>query len=944
MLGCRRSPEREETKAPERHVALAVRIAGCVSVSSDRTCEFAPERPLVAWIGGAEAVTVRVDGVPLESGSTELAEGGRRVRVPLPPDAHDVTFERRHVPGVLATHAVRVARALRAPELTAAAARKDEGKLDEALALLAPFGGTARPSADAPPDASMDAPREPPPGATAGDLARAASLLARIALAKGDVAAAVQRLTRGIEEHRALGQASDAVEDAFALTYVLAKRVRDYVAAGRALASIRELLRAYDEGAARYPYYEAIVAVETGDARAALRRLSLAETESAKLGLDKVSRNSRELLALTLADNGRAAAAFDVLERELRPQPELSTHASQPPGAAGTLRPLSPCERARVDENRGYVALRAAQQSDDATRQEFAKKALAALTVALEESGCNEAYRRSSILLNRANAARVAGRFEAARVDLEAARRAHPEPDPRVHLEWLLLGAELDWVDGHARRALASFERAEALASALLAHGLAWEAAFGRARALEAMRRTEAALVAYAHAEAIDAAAAREVPLGQGRGFALTEHDAGVRRHLDLLLDEHRTAEVVSVARASRSRFLWTIHEAARAAAATGAERDERARLAGEYATLRAWIEEEARDEWRKPSAELRSTRELRKRRERELGMLLDEALRAGGRAPPDPSPLPPDDLALVLHPTKTGWFGALSRGKTARIVRIARSVANQTPTDVARAIVRALKVELERASRLQVLAHGEFRNVDVHALTLEEGAPPLGVRVAVRYPLDLRARPASPGGPSGGGERIVVVADPTGDLPHARVEGREVAAIATERRGALVRTLFGADATRDAVLTALASNDLFHFAGHGVRGGEDGLDGHLPLANGAELRVGDVLTLGKMPSVVLLSACDAGAVDPDVAVEGLGMAQAFLVAGADTVIAPVRPVDDTLAASFARALHETRRGGGPSVRVDDAFVAAVKRLYEGSPGADWAAFRLFDP
>ena len=63
---------------------------------------------------------------------------------------------------------------------------------------------------------------------------------------------------------------------------------------------------------------------------------------------------------------------------------------------------------------------------------------------------------------------------------------------------------------------------------------------------------------------------------------------------------------------------------------------------------------------------------------------------------------------------------------------------------------------------------------------------------------------------------------------------------------------------------------------------------------------MGDLLTLAQAPQTVVLSTCD-GAASPAVAAESLGLAQAFLLAGAEQVIAAVEPVQD----SDSRALME---------------------------------------
>lgn len=147
-----------------------------------------------------------------------------------------------------------------------------------------------------------------------------------------------------------------------------------------------------------------------------------------------------------------------------------------------------------------------------------------------------------------------------------------------------------------------------------------------------------------------------------------------------------------------------------------------------------------------------------------------------------------------------------------------------------------------------------------------------------------LLLRPAS----SKSGKQHVVVADPNGDLPFARREGRVVG----EAIDADVR-LFGSDATRETVLDSLSKASVFHFAGHGELHRNDAWRSHLRLARGDRLTVGDILLASVDASLVVLSGCDTGRTTPVSPRVSFGLAEAFLLAGAQTVIASLEPVND---------------------------------------------------
>jgi CHAT domain-containing protein len=101
------------------------------------------------------------------------------------------------------------------------------------------------------------------------------------------------------------------------------------------------------------------------------------------------------------------------------------------------------------------------------------------------------------------------------------------------------------------------------------------------------------------------------------------------------------------------------------------------------------------------------------------------------------------------------------------------------------------------------------------------------------------------------------------------------------------------------------AAPDLFHYAGHAVPEGSaqapsrDGITGALLLADDGQFLVTDILALRSAPRVVVLSACESAG-----AAEGFGLAQAFLAAGAEAVIATSRPIPDGSGKALLLALH----------------------------------------
>jgi len=283
------------------------------------------------------------------------------------------------------------------------------------------------------------------------------------------------------------------------------------------------------------------------------------------------------------------------------------------------------------------------------------------------------------------------------------------------------------------------------------------------------------------------------------------------------------------------------------------------------------------------------------------------------------------------------------------------RSLAGLVPQDVEGAaphvvplwdslIARALDAAGPDLHRLVLIPDGPLHALPFTALRASPDAPPLGELLALsRAPsattwLGLLRRHAAPApGPA------LVLADPTPSadlpaLPAARVEARHFATLLGDQ----ARIFVGEQAT-EALLSSLeAPPRLLHLAAHAqVDGGPS--DRHaVVLAPGpgdidGMLQPDEIATLPLEGSVVVLSACrsaDGEVLDLD----GVrGLARAFLVAGADTVVGSLWAVPDDAAARFMRAFSEGLTGGQT---VDQALRQAREDLRaRGEPAVGWAGF-----
>jgi CHAT domain-containing protein/tetratricopeptide (TPR) repeat protein len=183
--------------------------------------------------------------------------------------------------------------------------------------------------------------------------------------------------------------------------------------------------------------------------------------------------------------------------------------------------------------------------------------------------------------------------------------------------------------------------------------------------------------------------------------------------------------------------------------------------------------------------------------------------------------------------------------------------------------------------------------------------------------------------GPLPANSNLGQVVNPSADagLPFSRVEADCV----KETFGKSVSRLDGPQATSSKVLTLLKRSGVFHFAGHAFYDSRDPFASGLICASKAKQE--DVLTVanivGRTQSIssrlVVLSACETGQVDPTDQLEDfLGLPGAFLVAGAQTVVASLWRVDDLAACILMEKFFATWDGG----RADPSHALALAQQW----------------
>jgi CHAT domain-containing protein len=167
---------------------------------------------------------------------------------------------------------------------------------------------------------------------------------------------------------------------------------------------------------------------------------------------------------------------------------------------------------------------------------------------------------------------------------------------------------------------------------------------------------------------------------------------------------------------------------------------------------------------------------------------------------------------------------------------------------------------------------------------------------------------------------RVAVAAGP--DLPGARAEAKAVAAI--HGTAPLVDTA----ATVEAVMAALDRTDVAHLAAHGLLRADNPLFSSLRLADG-QLTVYDLERLERVPSTVVLAACDSARSIVPAGDELLGLGAAFLSHGTRQLVASVLPIPDAETAPLMVALHRRLAAGDPAAA---ALAGAQERMDREEP------------
>lgn len=669
-------------------------------------------------------------------------------------------------------------------------------------------------------------------------------------------------------------------------------------------------------------YYRGVLAEREGDYRQALDEFQSSVEIAERVKLDVYKRMAEEVLALLLREMGRSRESAELFKR-----------------LNETSQAASPDVEARLLNNQAWSALLAREAG------EVFKDPTPLFERALETyAACECLEKRVTVMLNLALAHLQEGRLSKAK-DLLAQARALEPHGPIPHTLWRLdLEARIARREGRPEEALSLFDDLEELASGTSSPDGRLRAAFGQAQCQRDLGDQAAALETLRKAEALLDAQSLQVPVHEGRETFVATRQAIVSFHIELLLDQGQIPQALEAARRARSRVLRQLAHADRLASLPRDRRAYWARLLMDYQERRAALEARAKNDWKLPGDQRRQERAARRLEAEAVKKLLDKAFLVFGDSEERPEerefPPRPGELILVYHQlSPTGWVGFAAAGKTvtARRFELPPAIPSRPTKELGRQLLQPFSAAIRKADRIRVLACGRLQGVDFHALPFDGDI--LLARVPVVYGLDLPVSTASAPAPE---RHALLVADPRDDLPGALAEARKVLKVLESGfRPWSTEELKGAEASAETVRGRLENVGLLHYAGHGTFSGFGGWESSLLLAEDTQLTLGDLLALERVPAWVVLSSCDTGRSSTEIPISGLGLAQAFILAGSREVVASTRPAADReVPAFFAELYQQWDREPDLAVALQHAQLSWRKR----APGEDWESFRLFEP
>ncbi|MEM7677310.1 MAG: hypothetical protein AAF449_15020, partial [Myxococcota bacterium] len=572
---------------------------------------------------------------------------------------------------------------------------------------------------------------------------------------------------------------------------------------------------------AYWPYYRAIIAIETYQLREALELLGDATRRQRRLDLQGQLQVTRQQYGRVLALLGRFDAATEILQ-EAQTGPDV-------------------CYQVYATNELAWAALQAQE-----AEQSFlsSNETVALLRRGLEQAqACGSSDEIEADLLSNLTFALIfAADADGAIQTLARAQNRARADHARTASWWLEAKGHIDRLRGRWPQASQGFKALWRHGARILDETVQLRATLGLGQLARDQQKVSEAIAAYRRAEDHLESILSFAPLGQGRSTFVDARGASTTALIELLLEDGQIDEAAAAARRSLRRTLRTVAQTARLAQLNPTQKTAWRQRIGRYRIERQALSRP--EAWRLSQTELDRLTTALKQARAELITGMDAF------APRSPSSetgteLGASTLRLVLHPLTGGRWGLFAQ--TARITKGLAIGKLEPPLSRRRLSERLLTpiADLIRTvDTIVLVVPSALHHLDLNTLPFD-GRPLIAGRT-VLYSMDLQ-RPLDSPRPR---LRGLVAFDQSGRLATAEQEARAVADVLSGR------LITGSKALAD-LSEALPDGDHFHFAGHGYASGVDGFDSGLMLDQSTAFTSLDVLSLARVPPTVVLSGCE---------------------------------------------------------------------------------------
>lgn len=760
------------------------------------------------------------------------------------------------------------------------------------------------------------------------------TVLARLSYYEGKIKEAESWYTKAIQQHSESKYLSHQCRDASALAFLYVRQGRRFDEAKQLMLSNRPP-KGFADSIVDHASVNANIAEEMGDFRMAGRQYSRAIGSAKRLGLACQSQLEFNQASSWMM-SGRRAEATKSFEKMLQ---DLDTPAGRRARGNESLA----CRRARLlwsivwSKTLSYEA-----------RENVKVAPLAQIKEGLEllkENRCSGAdsirfdlqYFHHVILLHFGDMGSVESNL--------ASLRKSPKRTISNEMRMRELEARTSFAAGNAKSAELLYRKLIDISRSTNDPIAEWRSTVGVAQALAATKYFDAAIETYEQANQLSRKSTLQIAIGDGRAAFLAQRAGAFLQHIELLVQLGRNAEALAVARRYRIQELGSIHRSDRLANLPPEQQVRWNKLMSQYHLERDRLTQEVTQEWKLSEGQLIQSRQAHLQDRLKLRHILDQAYllipsdeSSGILATPGKA-----ELFLLYVPTPTKWIGFAADGESIEVKELEpiqlHADSLHAKNQIAEKLLNPFAEKINQNKIISILSTSQLQSIDFHALPWSGDV--LAARKQVRYRLDLANKQSSIRDKKTKRKALLVI-DPESNLPKARQEIAEIETAIKSSGDWEVITLMGDHATRSIVWQELQRADWFHFAGHAEYGDQRGWNSALRLAQGTRLEIADLLSIEHAPETVVLLGCETGLGHAESG-SNIGLAQAFIATGSQTVIASTRIVSDSASTRFSSLFYQHRA---------DTKMEYIGRKFQKTQLTqrtqfhtdDWSSLRLYVP